>query len=99
MNKPGDNDAQLEAEDEDESCSNHHMEEQKSPAKSEKDVYDFDSEQKFEQKPIKLKIARGEIVANTALETHTEEEVGKGEREKESQNITRKSPSWAIKRD
>ena len=100
MNKPDDNDAQLEAEDDDESCSKHHMEEeQKSPAKSEKDVYDFDSEQKFEQKPIKLKIARGEIVANTALETHTEEEVGKGEREKESQNITRKSPSWAIKRD
>ena len=100
MNKPGDDMAQLEAEDDDESCSNHHMEElQKSPVKSEQDVYDFDSEPKFEQKPIKLKIARGEIVANTALETHTEEEVGKGEKEKEGQSSTRKSPPWAIKKD
>ena len=33
-----------------------------------KDVYDFDQEQKPEYKPIKLKIARGEIVENTAIE-------------------------------
>ena len=33
------------------------------------DIYDFETEQKVEYKPIKLKIARGEVVENTALET------------------------------
>jgi len=58
-----------------------------------KDVYDFDQEQKPEYKPIKLKIARGEIVENTAIEREHAIKV-------EKEIIDQKSfiPTWAIQK-
>lgn len=65
------------------------------------DIYDFDSsEPRLEQKPIKLKIAKGEIVKNTALES--EEKLMKPEPETTQvaeATVKRQEKSWAIKKE
>ena len=75
-------------------------EDQRELADSE-DIYDFDSsEPRLGQKPIKLKIAKGEIVKNTALES--EEKLIKPETEtvQDSQVTVKKKPkSWAIEKE
>ena len=59
------------------------------------DIYDFDSsERRLEQKPIKLKIARGEVVKNTALECEKKPEV-----EMTHDKVKTQSKSWAINKD
>ena len=63
------------------------------------DVYDFDPEPKLEPdyKPIKLKIAKGEIVENTAIEEHSETHIEqKEEKEFKINKSVLKSPSWAL---
>ena len=67
------------------------------------DIYDFDSsEPRLEQKPIKLKIAKGEIVKNTALESEAEEKLMKSETETTQvaeASVKRQQMSWAINKE
>ena len=65
------------------------------------DIYDFDStEPKLEQKPIKLKIARGEIVQNTALENEKKLLTPDADTTQASPTSCHKQhSSWAIKKE
>ena len=64
------------------------------------DIYDFDSsEPRLEQKPIKLKIAKGEIVKNTALESE-EKLVSETEATQVAEaTVKRQKMSWAINKE
>ena len=65
------------------------------------DIYDFDSsEPRLEQKPIRLKIAKGEIVKNTALES--EEKLIKSDDEMTEEiqaTLNRQHKNWAINKE
>ena len=67
------------------------------------DIYDFDSsEPRLEQKPIKLKIAKGEIVKNTAMESE-ENRIESSDAEMKQDilqaTIKRQHKNWAINKE